>query len=358
MNQLVQRYFSFVKNLIPEPTGMSSVGIDIGRTSCKAVELIKSDNSLKIVNWAIEAIVGEDKAGTIRSILNKMNVESKSIYTAVFGKGTLVRYVTMPRMSKEDLKKSFDLEADRYFPFARDQIYTDCYVLDPRGKDREMSVLVAAAKKEVVDRRIKLLSDLQLQTDFIGMNSVVIANAFSMLGKCDEQESTGNQFRGEDEPSAVAIVDLGEELSNLTILKDNLPAFTRDIFIGGTELSQRISNIMSIKVEEAEKIKCQPGHQSKEILTACDSILINLISEIRRSFDYFSAGKNMPVTKLFLTGGCSMLEDIKELFSKHLEIPIERWNPLSSLKLAQGLDGDEIGKNISRLGVALGLALY
>lgn len=348
IQRFTEKYFAAIKGLIPSKVVIPAVGLDIGEGSCKMVELEKSGDTFEILNWAVEPIENNDVAGAIRKIFTEKNIQSRSPYTAVLGKGTLIRYIDMPRMPLEDLRKSFELEADKYFPFPADQIYTDCYILDPKGKEKKMSVLVAAAKKEIVNERIELFSKLDLQTGFIGINPIAIANVFHILGTT----------QGTSVPGVSAVLDMGATVSNLIIMSDSLPRFTRDIYIGGEEFNKRISNVMGVGTSEAEKIKRNPGKKLEEILSACDSVLTHLISEIRLSFDYFITERNVSVSKLYLTGGASSLQGLPEFFTKNLDIPVEQWNPLEAFRLAEGISPEAIQKDVCRLGVALGLALY
>ena len=259
-------------------------------------------------------------------------------------------------MTLEDLRNSFELEADKYFPFPSDQIYTDCYIVDPEGKNKQMSVIVAAAKKEMVDERIKLLSDLGLTTDFVGINSIALANAINVLGYKEEKnpEPKGSLERN----TAMAILDMGESVSNLLILVNNFPRFTRDIYMGGRDFTKRISNALGVSVEEAERLKAQPGNKLPEILNACETAIINIIQELKLSFDYFSTEKGYEITRLLLTGGASMLQGIDEIFAKNLEISVSKWNPIAPLKVSSQIDREELNNKSFKLGVVLGSALY
>lgn len=348
MPQLLDTYLSIVKKLIPHPVTGLSIGLDIDIDSCKLLELEKRGNSFAILNWGVEPIEKGDVSSAIKKLLKRLNIESRTVRTAVFGKGTLIRFIEMPRMPLEDLKKSFDLEADKYFPFARDQIYTDTYILDSREKEKQMSVLVAAAKREIIHDRIALLTNLGLSADFIGLNALAIANVVSVLPDASQKESS---------PVVLAFLDIGEMVSNLVITVDGLPAFTRDIFVSGQELTKRISNALEISTQEAKDLKCHPEGRAQEILNICDSVLLNLISETKLSFDYFTTERNISIPKLFLTGGTSMLEGVNDFFVKNLDAKIERWNPIASLTLGEGVSVEELNAHAGHLGVALGLAL-
>ncbi len=357
MNRLLEKYFAAVKNFIPQRSKASSVGMDIGNDSVKLIELIRSADSYQLVHWGIEPIEGNSAAAAVKKILEKFEIQTKSPATAVFGKGTLIRYIDLPRMSLEELKKSFAFESDKHLPFPQNQIFTDCFILDPHGKDKTMSVLVAASKKEIVNERIQLLSQLGLRPNTISINAIAIANVFHTLGLNGEDASLASASP-EAKSSAAAVLDMGENVSNLMVLKGHLPCFNRDIFIGGQELDKRIANVLGVNVADAKKIKLDPKDKQETVLGACESILSGLISEIRLSFDYFITEKNSPIAKLYLAGGNANVNGIVNLFAKSLDLPVELWNPILSLKVSPGLSMEELNKNASRLGVALGLALY
>jgi len=362
LKKLLEQYLSLVKKLLPEKEGSFAVGIDIGFHSCKMVEISKAGNAYQLNSFAIEPVVDGNIAQAIKAVLAKAKKPNKSPYTSVFGKGTLIRCLPMPRMTLEDLKKSLAIEADKYFPFAQDQIYTDCFILDSSGEDKRIPVLVAASKKEIIDARVKLLTDLGLHTNFITLNPIAVANVLYVLGSsgaAEKKEPAGQVAPASAASSGVAILDMGETVSNLTILVGRLPRFTRDIFLGGQDLNKRISNALGISLQEAEKLKRQPPKDKlTEILNACDSSLTNLISEMRLSFDYFTTENNLHISKLLLTGGASMLEGMKDYFTKNLDIPAENLNPLSLFQIAEDVSQEELKKNATRLSVAIGLALY
>ncbi len=352
IQSLLQKYFSIIRQFLPSEQKTSAVGLDIGTGECKLVELAKSNNKYELASWAVEPIVNGDANAAIQKILGGLTAPCKSLYTSAFGKGTLIRYIDMPKMSLEDLKSSFDIEADKYFPFAQDQIYTDCYILDVREKEKIMSVMAAAAKKEIVDRRVKLLDDCGVPAEFIGLNPIALANVLNVLGLDGEEDEKG---KGD---FTIALLDMGESVSSLTILVNKLPRFTRDIFVGGRDFTKSISVGLGVNFEEAEKLKRDPGKRLEEIIQACDTAIMNMTQELRLSMDYFATEKNHEINLLLLTGGASMLEGISEGFEKSLEVKVKQWDPVAALKTAPESSSEEMGKKSLKLGVALGLALY
>lgn len=362
----VQAYFNTIKRFLPDEQSTSAVGLDVSTGECKLIELKKAKNTYELINWAIEPIHNGDIKATIQKIISKLDAPPSSLYTSVFGKGTLIRYIDMPKMSLDDLKSSFSIEADKYFPFAQNQIYTDCCILDINEKGKTMSVMAAATKKDLVDRRTKLLEDLEMPVEFIGLNPIALANVLNVLGfEEGDDENTESKESGENKgskdktkSSVIALFDMGESVSSLTILVDKFPRFTRDIFIGGRDFTKSISNALGISFKEAEELKRVPGKKVKDVLGACETIIMNMIQELRLSMDYFATEKNQEIEKLLLTGGTSLLNGIVESFEKNLEIKVCKWNPLSAITMGPNVSTENMDINSVKLGVALGLALY
>ena len=230
----------------------------------------------------------------------------------------MIRYVDLPRMPLEDLRKSYIFDLDKYFPFDPKSIYTDCSILDPEGKDKKMLVLLAAVKKEMVDERLKLFKEAGLELNRVTINSIATANAFNRLGP--QVTASGK---------AKAVLDIGGSASCLMIFKDSSPRFARDIFVGSQELTKKIANALGVDAGQAETIKRQPGDKLAQVIEACDMPINNLITEIRLSIDYFMTEKNIQVDELFLAGGGSLLKGIEGVFEKNLGLPVKIWNPLS-----------------------------
>jgi len=338
-------YLQFVNSLIPKAPTPAVIGIDIGTSAVKAVELIQSPSAVDIRHWAIEPLAGNDARTALKKIGERLQFGNQQLICAVFGKGTLIRYVDLPRMTLEDLRKSYVFDLDKYFPFDPKSIYTDCAILDPEGKDKKMLVLLAAVKREIVDERLKLFKEAGLELSGVTINSIATANAFSRLGP--QVTASGK---------AKAVLDIGGSASCFMIFKDTSPRFARDILIGSQEMTRKIANALGLDVNRAEELKRQPGEQLAQIIEACDMPVNNLITEIRLSMDYFMTEKNIQVDELFLAGGGSLLKGIEGVFEKNLGLPVKIWNPLDKVKVKPA-GVDDIHSYAAQFGVALGLGL-
>ena len=353
MAGFIQKAF---KNVVPERAGSTTVGLDIGTFACKGVKMKKAGSGYVLLDWSVVPVEAGDQKKAIKQVLRNLSAEAMDPLTAVSGKGTLIRYIELPRMPLGDLKKCFAIEADKYFPFPLDRIYTDCHILDTTLKDNKMLVLVAASKKEIIDDRVALLTELGYHPSFISLNAVAISNIMNVLNpKMLESPEKAADASGH---AAVAILDIGEVVSNLTIMAQGMPLFTRDVFIGGRDFTKALTNSLSLRYDEAESLKKNPEKQLVKVLDACESVIINLVSELRLSFDYFMTEKNISITHLLLSGGTSQLEKMDEIIFRNLDIKVSRWNPFPWLTLADTVKPDELERNAASLAVALGLSLY
>ncbi|MCR4336180.1 MAG: type IV pilus assembly protein PilM [Candidatus Omnitrophica bacterium] len=354
MKNFFEPHIQNLKNLIPQGRQSRSLGLDIGATGIKLIEIEKKDAVLQIVNWKVEPYGPDEKSQSLKALLSNLNLSSP-IVSAISGKGTLIRYVDLPSMSPSEARQSFLLEIDKYFPFPQDQIYVDCFIVDNRRSDKKMTVLVAAAKKDLIDQKVQIFTELGISIKALTLNSVAIDNVFYFFPSVEKKDK--EQDSPQEGSFAYAVLDIGESVSSLNILVNQTPVFTRDIFVGGGEMTRSVSNSLGISLAEAEKLKCSPGEKLSEVSSATESVLNHLISEVRLSFDYFATEKNAHVSKIFLTGGASLFVGVTEAFVHQFDIPVHRWKISEVVKIAEGLDVVEIDKNSGQLAVALGLAL-
>jgi type IV pilus assembly protein PilM len=357
MSSLLDAYFKMIKRLIPVNAQSSVIGLDISPSSCKAVELSFKNNGFELLSWVVEPLAEPDDKSALASlgkIASAFGLQAKSrpVIVSVGGKGTLVRYVDMPRMSPADLRRAFAIESDKYFPFPKDTVYTDCHILDTLDSNRKMSVLVAAVKKELVDGRMKLLKDAGMEPLAVLLNSVAMANAFAVFPPEGFAGGAGTR-----EFKACAVIDIGEAGTNLMIIFAGIPRFNRDIFIGTQEIHKRVANLLGVSPVEARALLA-PGVELKEpAQKGVEAVMASLIAEIRLSFDYFVTEKNLAVTQLFLAGEGALIPGVTKAFKESLDIPVSVWDPFAKMPVAATVSKEGLKANSSRLITALGLAL-
>lgn len=346
MNAFLKNYFATIKRFLPEKAEVTSVGLDVGSQSCKFVEIRKKEEKFELLNWLIEPVIKGDVPAALKSLFGKVDLSNKTIYTSILGKGTLIRFIDMPRMTIDELKSSFALEAEKYFPFDIDQIYTDCAIVDPKSKQKRMPVLVAAAKKELVDRRLALLTEQGCQVDFVGFNILALAN---IVSSCD--------YQPEEFDSPVAVFEIEDQVSSLMIMSNQIPCFTRDIFIGAIDIKKSIGTALSKGIAEVESVLTEAGGATEEVISAIDDAVDNIVRELSMSFDYFSTEGHKEVKEIVIFGEGAKYDLIAQAIERNLDLKVVKLDSYNFIKLSEKVKEEEFFRNSNQLGVAIGLAL-
>ena len=331
----------------------SIVGLDIGTSCIKAIELTREKYDLVITGYAqIDVHQDADREEAIAELMAAANFRTKRVATAVSGKNVVFRYITMPQMSDDKLLQEVRLEADKYIPFDVEDVELEAQRLDSvsgGADDDEVQVLLVAAKKEVVSDHGRMLSDLGLQPISVGVDGFALGNAWEL----GDLINPGLQEPGR----TVALVDIGATKASINIVRDNITCFAREVPIGGHELTNAIVRRLGVDPVHAEDLKRDPGDQLSVVQEAIAQTLEDLGSEVNLSFDFFENQFNGEVQEVWLTGGSSLLPMLEESFEKIFEKRTRTWNPIEGLKVkADNVDVEALNQLSPQLAVAVGLA--
>lgn len=161
----------------------------------------------------------------------------------------------------------------------------------------------------------------------------------------------------------VALVNIGAQVVNISIVQNGVPAFTRDITTGGNHYTEEIQKALSVSFEEAERIKVGGGGEQtqdvipQEVEHAMREVTDTMVGEISRSLDFFSAtATESRIGKVLLSGGGSRIAGFANAFGERTGLEVEVMNPLVRMLPSKGFDAeylDEIGPTLS---VGVGLA--
>lgn len=323
-----------------------STGLDIGSSAIKSVELKFAKDTIELTGFGLEP-VQED----LISSLKKVSVKGP-INTSVSGASTVIRCIDFPRMSEDELKQAMKFEVQKYIPFGINDVNLDSYILKEKPLDNKLLVLVAAAKKEFVNQRLKLIQEAGLRVNIVDLDSLALANAFNFNYPKDSGEGLKNK--------TTAILNIGASISNLNIMEEGLPVLSRDIYIAGNNLTQRIQDTFGVDFQSAEELKFnmdKDKEKSGKISVMAEQVLSDLAKELRVSFDYYESQSASFVAKIFLSGGGSKFLGLKDKLANLLTIEVDYWDPLRRLTIADGVDKEKMGKVSNELAVSVGLAL-
>jgi len=322
----------------------SSIGLDIGTSEVKLVELKFLKDAVELARFNLEPIQAD-----LVSLLKRI-APSQAINISVSGASTVIRYIDFPRMNEDELKQALRFEAQKYIPFPINEVNLDNYILKEDLSDNKMLVLVAAVKKEFINQRLKLIQEAGLKINIVDLDSLALINAFNFSYSKEEDADIKNK--------TIALLNIGASMSNLNILENGHPVLSRDIYIAGNNLTGRIQDATGIDLKSAEELKPDIDKEKlNKVITAAEPVISDLSKELRTSFDYYESQSASSVSKIFLSGGGSKFAGLKDILANLLSIEVEYWDSLRQISIADHIDSKEAKELSAQLAVAVGLAL-
>jgi type IV pilus assembly protein PilM len=284
--------------------------------------------------------------GALKRIRESLGVDTVNL--SFSGPSTVIRYVSFPKMNETELRQALKFEAQKHIPFLLSDVNLDGFILKDNLPDNKMLVLIAAVKKEIISQRLKNILDSGLKASFADIDALALINAFNFNYPQNEA----------DNHKAVALLNIGASISSLSILENGLPHLSRDMHFGGNNFTQKIADIFAVDFKAAESLKIKPdSSKENKISAAVDSVLTNLATEIRTSFDFYESQSASSVTKIYLSGGGAQFSALKDMLANMLGMDIESWDPLKRVGISSSLDSQRIKEISGQLAVAAGLGL-
>jgi len=336
------------------------IGLDIGSSSIKLVELGESKSAYKLQNLGIaplppEAIVDGALMDSvtiidaIRQLVADSKAKTRDVITSVSGHSVIVKKITLPLMSDSELEESIQWEAERYIPFDINEVNIDFQIFGSSSENPEvMDVVLVAAKKDIINDYVSVIIESGLNPIIIDVDAFAIENMLSVNYELEKDET-------------VAMANVGASITNINILKNNMTAFTRDIFKGGNQITEEIQRQLHVDYEEAEKIKVgskiDATSQSiiQEVLRSASE---SLATEIGNSMEFFQSTTTYEkISKLYLSGGGSKIKDFDIVLQQQIGIPVEIVNPFKKIEYSEkNFDLEYLREIGPMMAVGVGLA--
>ncbi len=338
------------------------VGLDLGSSVVKAIELSLEGPEPVVTGFArYEIPPGGSPAEAVAACFEKGRFRSKKVVTAMSGQSVVVRYVTMPKMTESELRQAIRFETDKYLPFDLDQVQLDLQPLKrtpatteagAKGKEADQQgVLLAACKTSAIEERVQLLQSQGLTPAAIDVDVFALANAWELCGLPADEVEPGAPAK------ALALVDIGSLRSTINVIAGGETCFSREINLGGADMTQAVARAMSIENFEAEAIKRASEAHELEVNTAITPVLEDLVSELSLSLDYIEHHEGVEVEEILLSGGGVLAPGAVHYIEQATGRRARTWNPLEGLRVdGSRVDVEELEAWASTLVVAVGLA--
>jgi type IV pilus assembly protein PilM len=338
------------------------VGLDIGSSAVKAVEVKPNGKGYKVAAFATELIPpdtivdgaildGTIVAQAIRRIFERKAFKAKDVVASLSGNAVIVKKISLPTMTEAELDESIHWEAEQYIPFDIQDVNIDYQVLDGSASDGNrgtMEVLLVAAKRDKIADYTGVISQA-------GRSAVIVdVDAFA-LQNCYEANY------GMDRGSIVVLLNAGASATNVNIVAGDQSVFTRDVSLGGNAYTEAIQRELNVPFDTAERLKrgdTVSGIAEEEVNAVLRAVTDNVLLEVQKTFDFFKAtAASDRIDRILLSGGTSRVEGFAEALEERFGTPVERLDPFRAVSFdGKKLEGD-MADIAPTAAVAVGLAL-
>ncbi|MDR2406289.1 MAG: pilus assembly protein PilM [Deltaproteobacteria bacterium] len=346
---------------------MSVIGFDIGTFAAKGLLLnLKGKGRTTTVTlmglgiaqlpagvmtqWEDQPVPARNAMANAMKTISKVSKLTGGKFAALSlsGDTMIIKKINMPITSQKELRGSLALEAEQYIPYPINEVIIDGHILNTDDRTGQMSVLLVAARKDVVYNYIQALAITKtLKPAVIDVDALALFNAYDFIYP-DSREN-------------VILIDIGANLLHITILYEGVPHTIKEEGIGGQRVTDDIEDAFGVTPDEAEAIKLGslPVSNPYEVAEIIDRIVSNWEAAIERALE--SIRSEIPEykpSKIFLAGGSALFQGLPEEFSKRFQIPAELFNPLTSVKYnSKKFDPAYLNYIGPQMAVSFGLAI-
>ncbi|NOT43342.1 MAG: type IV pilus assembly protein PilM [Acidobacteria bacterium] len=341
----------------------SVVGLDIGSSAVKAIELKPAGKGHRVVAFGSEPIPPNAivdgaiiDAGAVSDAIRRVLESNRAFKTkeacaSLSGNAVIVKKITLPVMTEAELADSIHWEAEQYIPFDIQDVNLDYQVLDPgTGPDARgsMEVLLVAAKKEKIADYTGVIAQAGRTPVIVDVDAFALQNAYEIN-------------YGLDPNKVVVLMNAGASAININILQGEQSVFTRDVSMGGNAYTEAVQKELDLPFEAAEQLKKGipvDGATYEEAQPILRAVTENVLLEIQKTFDFFKAtAASDQIDHIVLSGGASKVDGFHAMLQERFSAPVEDFDPFKAVTWDSRKLGADSGSIGATAAVAVGLAL-
>ncbi len=338
------------------------VGLDIGSSAIKLVELKERKagefhlQRLGVEPLSPEAIVDGsvmDSAlvvDAIHRLNDQTKVKNTNYATSLSGHSVIIKKIQLPTMPREELAESIQWEAEQYIPFDINDVRLDYVVLSEGEPGRDqMDVLLVAVKLDKINDYVSVVRQTGKVPSLIDVDAFAVQNCYEVNYDLDPRKT-------------VALINMGAAVTNINILAHGTTVFWRDISFGGNQFSESLQRDLNLSFDQSESLKRgQPvdRYSPGDARTVLDAVSGEMASEIRKTFDFFSATSSEgPVDELMLSGGCALTPNLAQVLRERFSVPVEILNPFRRVRFNEkDFDAAWLQSVAPMMAISVGLAI-
>jgi len=294
-------------------------------------------------------------AAAVRELMGELQLKFGNVNYAVSGQSVFARFVKLPAVEEEKIEKIIAFEAQQNVPFPIDEVVWD-YQLVGGGADEQIQVVLVAIKSDLLDEINGAVEEAGLRTSIVDVATMALYNAF--------------RYNYSDLSGCSLLVDIGARTTNLLFIEPG-KIFSRSVAIGGSSITVAIAKEFNEPFSAAEFRKKRDGFVSlggayaepdnpdvARVSKIMRSTMTRLHAELMRSISHYRAQQQgASPQRVFLCGGSASTAYMREFFEEKLQLPIEFFNSLRNVAVAESAPVAEVAHSGHLLGELVGLAL-
>lgn len=334
-----------------------AVGLDIGSHAVKICEyggggempVLHKLGSARLPEGAVEDGVLQDAGAVgavVKALMANLKIKSKDVAISMSGYSVIVKKITLAAMSDAELDEHIRNEAEQYIPFDIDDVYLDYQMVTSPGDDDQVDIMLVAAKKDVMDSYLAMLTDIGLRAVVVDVDAFALENAFDLAGL---------------DKTNTALIDIGATKISINIIVDGASILARDVVMGSAEITRSIATRLGVEAEEAEGIKVglrppaddQRGELEEIFVDACSQWIL----EIKKALDFYASTHSDPIDQIVISGGAAKIKGLTTFLEKETGITTILLDPFAGVKAdAAVIDPDYLAAVAPEMAIAAGLA--
>ncbi len=336
------------------------VGLDIGSSAVKAIELKPVGKGYRVVAIGVEPVPADSivdgaiidsaaVADAVRRLFSNKQFRSKDVAASLSGNSVIVKKITLPAMSEQELSESIYWEAEQYIPFDIQDVNLDYEIIEGGASSPgTMDVLLVAAKKDKIADYTNVITSSGRAPVIVDVDAFALQNAY-------------DANYGFDTGSIVVLLNAGASAININILSGSQSVFTRDVSMGGNAFTEAVQKELNLPFDTAEQVKKgqdADGVSFEDARPVLKAMTDNVLLEVEKTFDFFKAtAANDRIDRIMLSGGASRVDGFTEALRERFDTPVDNFNPFRQVTFdikKLGVGPEEMAPLTA---VALGLAL-
>jgi type IV pilus assembly protein PilM len=347
------------------------IGVDVGSTAVRVAEVAVGDIPVVVRAAQVPLPPGVVEAGEVRQpeavaealreVWAKSGVKSKQVYLGVGNQRVVVREIALPWLPEKELRDTLAFQVQEFIPMASDEAVLD---FDPLGEldqggRRMVRILLVAAHKGMIDALVEAALAAKLDPQGIDLTPFAVIRAVGTGDEGLDLDSSGDE----------AIIDIGAQITSISVHDRGVTRFVRMLPSGGRDITLALASGLGVDDDVAERLKrgeqvevegegATPLPEPAEIRELALTRAGSFVDEVRSSLEFYTAQMpNAQVGRVLVVGGGSRLDGLLELLQERLPVPVDRGRLFERAKSEIELSAEASTEAEAVLSVAVGLAI-